>query len=114
MGKFWLCRICARADELSGCMKFLPGSHKESIVAHVDTFNDNNLLSRGQEIAVEVNETKGVALELMPGKAYGHFTSAGKPNERLNKKDFELCKHDSKIKRLVLYDGVDATKGKRY
>ena len=46
----------SKANKASGCMKFIPGSHKEKIVAHVDTFDDNNLLSRGQEIAVEVNE----------------------------------------------------------
>ena len=37
-------------------MKFIPGSHKEQIVPHLDTFDDNNLLSRGQEISVKVNE----------------------------------------------------------
>ncbi|MGY9057101.1 MAG: phytanoyl-CoA dioxygenase family protein, partial [Alphaproteobacteria bacterium] len=38
----------------SGCMMFVPGSHKKQLVPHVDTFDDNNLLSRGQEIAVDV------------------------------------------------------------
>ena len=51
----------------SGCMKFIPGSHKQQLVPHVDTFDDNNLLSRGQEIAVEVNEAEAVAIELQPG-----------------------------------------------
>ncbi|SVB49665.1 uncharacterized protein METZ01_LOCUS202519, partial [marine metagenome] len=34
----------------SGCMRFVPGSHTRQIVPHNDTFDDNNLLSRGQEI----------------------------------------------------------------
>ena len=44
----------------------------------------------------------------------GHFTNAGKPTGRLSDEDFELCNTDAEIKRRVLYEGVDATKGKRY
>ena len=40
----------------SGCMKVIPGTHAGAIAAHVDTFHENNLLTRGQEIAVEVDE----------------------------------------------------------
>lgn len=71
------------ATAASGCMKFVPGSHKQAIVAHVDTFAPDNLLSRGQEIAVEVNEADGVAAELMPGQAsmhHGHLFHASGPN----------------------------------
>ncbi|MGI9524540.1 MAG: phytanoyl-CoA dioxygenase family protein [Hyphomicrobiaceae bacterium] len=152
------------ATKASGCMKFVPGSHKKQLVPHVDTFDDNNLLSRGQEIAVDVDEADSVAVELMPGQAsmhhghlfhasgpnqtndrrigcairyikpsmkqqsgdrslvahvsgedrYGHFSVAGEPTGRLFEEDFELCRRDSEIKRRVLYDGVDASKGKRY
>ena len=62
----------SKANKASGCMKFIPGSHKEKIVAHIDTFDDNNLLSRGQEIAVEVNEKESVAIELEAGQASMH------------------------------------------
>ncbi|HUS96056.1 MAG TPA: phytanoyl-CoA dioxygenase family protein [Hyphomicrobiaceae bacterium] len=71
------------ATVASGCMKFVPGSHKKQLVPHVDTFDDNNLLSRGQEIAVEVNEDEGVDVELMPGQAsmhHGHLFHASGPN----------------------------------
>ena len=154
----------SKANKASGCMKFIPRSHKKKIVAHVDTFDDNNLLSRGQEIAVQVNEKKAVAIELEAGQAsmhhghlfhasgpnetndrrigcairyikpsmkqltgdaslvtlvsgmdrYGHFTIGGKPSGRLMDKDFELCSRDAEIKRRILYEGADATKGKRY
>ena len=43
------------ATEASGCMRFVPVSHKQAIVAHTDTFAADNLLSSGQEIAVEVD-----------------------------------------------------------
>ena len=72
------------ATEASGCMKFVPGSHKTQIVPHVDTFDDNNLLTRGQEIAVDVDEADGVAAELMAGQMsmhHGHLFHASGPNE---------------------------------
>ena len=65
-------------------MKFIPGSHKDKIVAHVDTFDDNILLSRGQEIAVEINEKEAVAIELEAGQAsmhHGHLFHSSGPNK---------------------------------
>ena len=59
------------ADAVNGCMKFVPGTHKLQ-VAHRDTFNKDNLLTRGQEIAVEVDEDKAVLAELKPGQASLH------------------------------------------
>ena len=67
----------------SGAMKFVAGSHQQSIVEHVDTFSDDNLLSRGQEIAVDVDEADAVAVELKPGQAslhHGHLFHASGPN----------------------------------
>lgn len=59
------------ANRVSGCMKFIAGTHKEQ-VAHDDTFNQDNLLTRGQEIAVNVDESKAVLAELAPGQASLH------------------------------------------
>jgi ectoine hydroxylase-related dioxygenase (phytanoyl-CoA dioxygenase family) len=56
----------------SGCMKVMPGSHLESHMPHVDTFAKDNLLTRGQEIAVEVDESKAVSLMLEPGQMSLH------------------------------------------
>ena len=67
----------------SGAMKFVPGSHTQSAVDHIDTFSDNNLLTRGQEIAVDVDEADAVAVELAPGQAsmhHGHLFHASGPN----------------------------------
>jgi ectoine hydroxylase-related dioxygenase (phytanoyl-CoA dioxygenase family) len=49
----------------------MPGSHRAQL-EHRDTFDKDNLLSRGQEIAVEVDEAKGVAVPLEPGQASLH------------------------------------------
>ena len=71
------------ATVASGCMRFVPGSHRRRIVPHVDTFAADNQLSRGQEIAVEVDEEDGVAVELHTGQAslhHGHLFHASGPN----------------------------------
>ena len=56
----------------SGCMKVVPGSHAHSHLPHVDTFAANNLLTRGQEIAVDVDEARTVAMPLAPGEMSLH------------------------------------------
>lgn len=58
----------------SGCVRVLPGSHQYEQLPHRDTFAKNNMLSRGQEVAVEVDENKTVALELQPGEMSLHHT----------------------------------------
>lgn len=73
----------SNVNEASGAMKFVPGSHRESLVDHVDTFDENNLLTRGQEIAVEVDEADAVTVKLNPGQAsmhHGHLFHASGPN----------------------------------
>lgn len=52
----------------SGAMKFWPGSHKHEQFEHRDTFHEHNLLSRGQEIAVEVPSDQGVLVPLTAGE----------------------------------------------
>ncbi len=56
----------------SGAMKFLPGSHRWEQVKHRDTYHENNLLTRGQEIAVEVDESQAVDVPLMAGEISLH------------------------------------------
>ena len=66
----WLALSPATAE--SGCMRFVAGSHKQAIVPHEDTFDENNLLSRGQEIAVEVDEDEATDIVLQPGQMSLH------------------------------------------
>lgn len=68
----------------SGCMRFVPGSQKKQLVPHVDSFAEGNLLSRGQEIAVEVDDADAVDVVLKPGQAsfhHGHLFHASGPNK---------------------------------
>jgi chlorinating enzyme len=62
----------ADAPVASGAMKFWPGSHLKQQLEHRDTFAENNLLTRGQEIAVEVPEGAGVDVTLEAGEMSLH------------------------------------------
>lgn len=64
----WL--VLSPATVQSGCMRFVAGSHGQDIVEHVDTFSENNLLSRGQEVAVEVDESEATDVVLHPGRMF--------------------------------------------
>lgn len=60
------------ATRESGCMKMLPGSQKLEQLPHHDTLAKDNLLTRGQEIAVDVDEAKARYVELQPGEISLH------------------------------------------
>jgi len=58
------------ATRENGVMKVIPGSHRK-LVRHREAAA-NNLLRRGQEVAVEVDENAAVAMELAPGQMSLH------------------------------------------
>ena len=65
-------------------MRVLPGSHKGDLLPHADEYKANNLLTRGQEIAVPVDESKAVSMPLQPGEISLHnvrLAHASTPNE---------------------------------
>ena len=62
----------ADAPVESGAMKFWPGSHLRNQLEHRDTFDKDNLLTRGQEIAVDVPEGEGVDVALKAGEMSLH------------------------------------------
>ena len=56
----------------SGCMHVLPGSQRGELLPHDDRYHADNLLTRGQEIAVDVDEAETVAMALAPGQMSFH------------------------------------------
>lgn len=56
----------------NGAMRVISGSHLLDQVPHRDTFRADNLLSRGQEIMVEVDATQARMLELRAGEMSLH------------------------------------------
>ncbi len=55
----------------NGSMRMVRGSH-HGVLKHVDKFGDDNLLSRGQELADEVDEASVVDMTLAPGQMSLH------------------------------------------
>lgn len=71
----------SHSNEQSGCMQMIPGSHNE-IKEHNDTFGEENILTRGQEIQ-DVDDSRAVSLTLRPGQMSIHSARvihASQPN----------------------------------
>ena len=73
----------------SGAMRFILGSHKWKQVNHTDTFDSNNLLTRGQEIDLKIDEDEGVFAPLKAGQISLHHirsAHASSPNTTPNRR----------------------------
>ncbi len=55
----------------TGCMSMIPGTHKNHIRPHDDTFAEDNILTRGQVVR-DVDESQAVDLILRPGQMSLH------------------------------------------
>ena len=67
----------------NGCLRVVRGSHTWPQQTHRDTYASDNLLTRGQEIAVEVDEDTATDIVLRPGEMSLHhvmITHASEPN----------------------------------
>jgi non-haem Fe2+, alpha-ketoglutarate-dependent halogenase len=53
-------------------MRVVPGTHTQPMIPQRETYLPENALSRGQEIAVEVDEREAVDLNLRPGEMSLH------------------------------------------
>ncbi|GAB5096002.1 phytanoyl-CoA dioxygenase family protein [Caballeronia sp. LP006] len=62
----------SESNRSNGAMQVVPGTHLLDQMPHRDTFNEHNLLTRGQEVAVEVDEAQAVSIELAPGEMSLH------------------------------------------
>jgi len=56
----------------NGCMRVIPETHKMAILPQIETYAPDNALTRGQEIAVEVDEKRAVDIVLRPGQMSLH------------------------------------------
>ncbi|MBS0662425.1 MAG: phytanoyl-CoA dioxygenase family protein [Verrucomicrobia bacterium] len=60
------------STKANGAMEVIPGTHTLDQIPHRDTFAKDNMLTRGQEVAVEVDASKAVTIELQPGEMSLH------------------------------------------
>src|SRR5256714_8876171 len=56
----------------NACIRVIPGSHREGVLPHEERCDSNNLLRRGEEIMVEVNEDDAVEVVLRAGEMSFH------------------------------------------
>jgi hypothetical protein len=56
----------------SGCMRVIAGSHQHGPIEHAEVRDEDNLLRRGEQIAVRVDEREAADLELRPGEMSLH------------------------------------------
>lgn len=66
----------------NGCMRVIPGSHRSGAFAHVETEDQNNLLSRGQAVT-DVDDSNAFDCVLQPGEFsihHGHVLHSSEPN----------------------------------
>lgn len=69
--------------QANGCMQFLPKTHKGPMVDHKDSFDDTNILTRGQEAQFDYDPADIVNIELKPGQVsfhHGKLLHASQPN----------------------------------
>jgi non-heme Fe2+,alpha-ketoglutarate-dependent halogenase len=66
----WVALTLSNLD--NGAMAVIPKSHTIDQFPHRDTFDRHNLLTRGQEVAVEVDEKEAMPLVLLPGEMSLH------------------------------------------
>jgi non-haem Fe2+, alpha-ketoglutarate-dependent halogenase len=77
------------ASVAAGCMRMVPGSHKWPILEHRDTGAEANLLTRGQEIAEQLDEDAAIDLVLAPGEMSLHHAGtvhASSPNQSTDRR----------------------------
>ena len=71
-----------RSDTSNGCMRVVPRSHHQAL-PHVETYANTSSLSRGQEVAVKVDEADARNFSLLPGEMSIHhigLVHGSKPN----------------------------------
>ena len=72
------------SDVENGCMRVIPGSHRQGIVAHGESSRPGNLLSINQAIEADFNENQAVDLKLTAGQMSihdGQLIHGSNPNE---------------------------------
>jgi len=103
------------SNAANGAMAMLPGSHKFDQMPHRDTFHRHNLLTRGQEIAVEVDEAQTVLLNLRPGEMSLHHVRTvhgSAPNPSLDRRiGFAIRYIPTRLRQLEGEDSATLVRG---
>ena len=64
------------SERANGCMRAIPGSHKDGLLEHDTVTGDPDLLNRrGERIRMDVDEAQAVDIVLQPGEMSLHHTN---------------------------------------
>jgi hypothetical protein len=63
------------SHQANGCMRVIPGSHKEGLLEHANVPDAPNLLRRGERVSVEVDERRALDVVLQPGEMSLHHST---------------------------------------
>jgi non-haem Fe2+, alpha-ketoglutarate-dependent halogenase len=63
------------SNRANGCMRVIPGSHKQGLLNHANVRDDSNLLRRGEQVEMAVDESRAVDVVLQPGEMSLHHST---------------------------------------
>jgi chlorinating enzyme len=105
----------SESNKSNGAMEVIPGTHLLDQNPHKDTFAKNNALTRGQEVAVEVDQSKAVAIELSPGEISLHHVRiihGSPPNSSANRRiGFAIRYIPTEVRQLEGDDSATLVRG---
>jgi len=103
------------ATEANWAMEYIPGSHKLDQIRHRDTFAKHNLLTRGQEVIVEVNHSQRRIITLRPGEMSSHhvrLVHGSQPNPSNDRRiGFAIRYIPTKVAQLAGEDSATLVRG---
>lgn len=103
------------STELSGAMRVIPGSHRSEQIPHRETYAPDNMLTRGQEVVVEVDENQAVSIILEPGEMSLHHVKlvhGSRPNHSADRRiGFAIRYIPPHVRQLVDRDSALLVRG---
>ncbi len=100
----------------SGALRVIPGSHTLDQLPHAESWREHNLLTRGQEVQVEVDEARAVDIELQPGEASFHhirIVHGSGPNRSADRRlGFAIRYIPTRIRQLLGEDSAMLVRGR--
>lgn len=63
------------SEPANGCMRVIPGSHKQGLLEHENVEDPNLLNKRGERLLMDVDESQAVDVVLKPGEMSLHHTN---------------------------------------
>ncbi len=100
----------------SGALRFLPGSHRLNQIPHVETFREDNILSRGQAVDMVVDDSKVVDVPLKAGQIslhHGFLVHGSMPNATSRRRVGLAIRYvPTHVKRVNIFDSAMLVRGR--